>query len=98
MATQQPNIAPDNMKQAPNDADTAATVLDDAQMDGTPGGGGLGGADAADPLSGSGRISGGATPNSPIDLHVPHSGGDPAREAQLRSLNDGPREPHGNPG
>lgn len=108
MATEQPNVAPDDTKPEPNDADTAATVLDDAQMDRTPGGGGLGGADAADPLSGSGRTSGGATPNSPIDVPVPHGGGDgpggggsgdgggnPAREAQLRSLADGPPEPHG---
>ena len=58
MATEQPNIAPDDMKPEPNDADSAATVLDDAQMTETPGGGGLGGADAADVLSGSGKLSG----------------------------------------
>ncbi|MDD1450014.1 hypothetical protein NHF48_002120 [Sphingomonas sp. H160509] len=40
MATEQPNIAPDDMKPEPNDADSAATVLDDAQMTETPGGGG----------------------------------------------------------
>ena len=50
MATEQPNIAPDDVKPEPNDADSAATVLDDAQMTKTPGGGGLGGADAADVL------------------------------------------------
>jgi hypothetical protein len=98
MATEQPNVAPDDIKPEPNDADTAATVLDDAQMDRTPGGGGLGGADAADPLSGAGRTSGGQTPNSPIDVPVPHGDGDPTREAQLRSLNDGPPEPRGNSG
>ena len=32
MATEQPNIAPDDVKPEPNDADNAATVLDDAQM------------------------------------------------------------------
>lgn len=99
MATEQPNLVPDDIKPASNDADTASTVLDDAQMDRTPGGGGLGGADATDPLGGSGRTSGGATPNSPIDVPVPQGagGGDPAREAQIRSLNDGPPEPHGKP-
>ncbi|TCP97437.1 hypothetical protein C8J46_10659 [Sphingomonas sp. PP-F2F-A104-K0414] len=97
MATEQPNIAPGEVKPEPNDADNAATVLDDAQMIETPGGGGLGGADAADVLSGSGKLSGGATPHSPIDVPVPHGGGNPTREAQLRSLNDGPKEPHTNP-
>jgi len=98
MAIEQPNIAPDEEKPEPNDADSAATVLDDAQLTKTPGGGGLGGADAADVLSGSGKLSGGATPNSLIDVPVPHGGGgDPTREAQLRSLNDGTKEPHTNP-
>ncbi|WP_426291362.1 hypothetical protein [Sphingomonas sp. TWP1-3-1] len=98
MAIEQPNIGPDDVKAETNNADSAATVLDDAQMTKTPGGGGLGGADAADVLSGSGKLSGGATPNSPIDVAVPHGGGgDPTREAQLRSLNDGPKEPHINP-
>ena len=98
MATEQPNIAPDDIKPEPNDADNAAIVLDDAQMIETPGGGGLGGADSAEVLSGSGKLSGGATPNSPIDVPVPHGGGgDPTREAQLRSLNDVPKEPHTNP-
>ncbi len=98
MATEQPNIAPDDIKPEPNDADNAAIVLDDAQMIETPGGGGLGGADAADVLNKSEKLSGGATPNSPIDVPVPHGGGgDPTREAQLRSLNDGPKEPHTNP-
>ncbi len=94
---EQPNVAPDDIKPEPNDAETAATVLDDAQMNETPGGGGLGGADATDPLSGSGKVSGGAAPNSPIDIPVPHGGGDPIREAQVRSLDDGPQEPHGDP-
>jgi hypothetical protein len=62
MATEQPNIAPDDVKPEPDDAESAATILDDAQMTKTPGG-----------------------------------GGDPTREAQLRSLNDGPKEPHTNP-
>ena len=98
MATEQPNVAPNDVKPEPHDADSAATVLDDAHMTKTPGGGGLGGADAADGLSGSGKLSGGATPNSPIDVPVPHDGGgDPTREAQLRSLNDGPKEPRTNP-
>ena len=94
---EQPKLAPDDITPEPKDADTAATVLDDARMTETPGGGGLGGADAADPLSGSGKMSGGATPNSPIDVPVPHGGGDPTREAQISSLNDGPAEPHGDP-
>jgi len=98
MATEQPNIGPDDVKPEPHDADSAATVLDDAQMTKTLGGGALGGVDAADVLSGSGKLSGGATPNSPIDAPVPHGGGgDPIREAQVRSLNDGPKEPHTDP-
>lgn len=96
MAIEQPNNAPDDATPVPNDADTAVTVLDDAQMEGKPGGGGLGGADAADPLSGSARAGGGTTPNSPIDIPVPHGDGDPEREAQVRSLNDGPPEPRDN--
>ncbi len=98
MTTEQPNVAPNDVKPEPHDADSAATVLDDAHITKTRGGGGRGGADAADVLSGSGKLSGGATPNSPIDVPVPHGGGgDPTREAQLRSLNDGPKEPHTNP-
>lgn len=76
----------------------ALRPLDDTQMTKAPGGGGLGGENAADVLSGSGKLSGGATPNSLIDVPVPHGGGgDPTREAQLRSLNDGPTKPHTNP-
>ncbi|QCB43931.1 hypothetical protein E5673_18315 [Sphingomonas sp. PAMC26645] len=98
MATEQPNIVADDVKPEPNDTESAATVLDDAQMTKTPGGEGLGGADAAGGLNGSGKLSGGATPNSPIDIPVPYRGsGNPTREAQLRSLNDGPKEPHTNP-
>lgn len=86
------------MKPEPHDEDSAATVLDDVQMTKTPGGGGLGGADAAEVFSGSGKLSGGAMPNIPIDVPVPYGGGGyPTLEAQLRSLNDGPKEPHINP-
>jgi len=92
------STVPDGVKPESNDAESASTVLDDAQMTETLGGAGLGGADAADVLSGSGKLSGDAAPNSPIDVPVPQGGGgDPTREAQLRSLNDGPKEPHTNP-
>ncbi|KQM68243.1 MULTISPECIES: hypothetical protein [unclassified Sphingomonas] len=64
MTTEQPNVAPNDVKPEPHDADSAATVLDDAHITKTRGGGGRGGADAADVLSGSGKLSGGATPNS----------------------------------
>lgn len=83
MPTQQPSSAPDDAPR-PHDADTPARVLSDPAGDAIPGGGGLGGAAAADPLGGSGRTPTGTAPNAPIDVPVPHSGSDAAGEAEAR--------------
>lgn len=83
MPTEQPSSAPDDTPR-PNDADTAAKVLHDDALDTTPGGGGLGGASAADPLGGSARTPSGTAPNAPIDVPAPHSGSDAEAEAEAR--------------
>lgn len=89
MPTDQPNSAPDDLPETPRDDATAATVLHDENLDDAPGGGGLGGAAASNPLGGSARAPGGASPNSPIDTGL--SGGDmqAAGEAKLRATDDG---------
>ena len=76
MPTEQPSSAPQADAPQPNDDLTAAAVLHDDTLDGQAGGGGLGGADAGAPVGGdaAGRM-GAATPNSPIDAHLPHDGG-----------------------
>ena len=86
MTDQRPSNAPDAAPE-PNDADTAAAVLSDD--DATPGGGGLGGADAGDPL----RRSGGASPNAPLAEADPAGATDPAHDAARTAVDDVP-EPH----
>ena len=87
MPTEQPSNAPDQVE--PNDDLSAARVLSDDALDTTPGGGGLGGASAADPLGGSARGGGGQAPDTPFETAT-GSGGDPVREAQRRSIETTP--------
>ena len=98
MSTDQPSNAPEDL--VPRDGDTAARVLHDDSLDRRPGGGGLGGASAADPLGGSARVAGSASPNSPIDAVVPADGsGDDARaEAEARVLASRADAPEPHPG
>jgi hypothetical protein len=92
MVIREPNSLPDDVKPKPHDANSAATVLNDVQMTEMPRGGG-----GRCQCRGWGKLSDGATLHSPIDVTVPHGGGgNPTSEAQLRSLNDGPDEPHSN--
>lgn len=67
------------------EGDTVGAVLADEER--SPGGGGLMGADAGGADAGT---AGAATPNSPIDAELPHSGGDglAEREARARALGD----------
>jgi hypothetical protein len=91
MPTNQPNNAPADDTPALKDQDNAAAVLSDDRLDDAPGGGGLMGAGAGSPLAGTAAgKAGAATPNSPIDAHLPHGGGEEKaeREAQTRSLGD----------
>jgi hypothetical protein len=83
MSTNQPNSAQDVPADAREDA-TAAAVLHDEQMDDPAAGGGLGGAAAADPLGGSARAPGGASPNAPVDTGV--DAGDAAASAEAKVL------------
>lgn len=82
-----------------NDESAAKQIVDtgrDTGLGETPGGGGLGGASAADALGGSQRAPEGTSPNSPIDIPTPEQEGERSteeREAQLRSLADGAPEP-----
>ena len=95
MSTDQPSSAPDAVE--PRDRDTAARVLNDDALDARPGGGGLGGASAADPLGGSARAPGGPSPNSPIDASGVGSAGEDARaeaEARVQASQADPAEPH----
>ncbi len=97
MPTNQPSSAPDALPADARDDATAAAVLHDERMDDTPGGGALGGAAAADRLGGSGRAPEGSSPNAPVtppDSDVTLPDGTATREAQLRSLEDGPAEAH----
>ena len=83
MPTNQPNTASEVPADAHEDA-TAAAVLHDEQMDHVPGGGGLGGPAAANPLGGSDRTPVGASPDAPIDTGV--SGGDAAATPEAKVL------------
>ena len=95
MPTEQPTNAPQGEAPQLRDADTPAAVMSDDRLDDAPGGGGLMGAGAGGSQAGSaeGR-AGAATPNSPIDAHLPHDGGDDLaqEEARTRSLDDEPNE------
>ena len=84
-----PSNAPDDL--TPRTDDSVAKQVENVGED-TTGGGGLGGAAAAEPLAGSARGKGGASPNSPIDTGVSPDG-DAVRDAQVRSLDDGADEP-----
>ena len=91
MPTDQPNSSTDLPAEPREDA-TAAAVLHDERMDEAPGGGGLGGA-AANPLGGSSRAPGGASPNAPIDPGV--SAGDAGASAEAKVLaTEGEAEAH----
>ena len=96
-----PDTDPDNATDPmggtirPHDDDSAAKQVADTGQGATPGGGGLGGGNAADALGGSARAPEGASPNSPIDTGTPPPDGERStetREAQLRSLADGAPE------
>ncbi|WP_374942987.1 hypothetical protein [Sphingomonas sp.] len=81
-----PTNDPSNATDVPQDAREEATpgaVLNDADVDDSPGGGGLGGAAAANAL-GSGRTPGGASPNAPIDTGV--DAGDAGATAEAKVL------------
>jgi len=91
MPTDQPNNAPKGDVPQPRDGDNAAAVLSDDRLDDAPGGGGLMGAGAGGAEAGSAQgRAGAATPNSPIDAHLPHDGGEGMAddEARTRSLDD----------
>lgn len=92
MPTNQPSNADPIGPDAKDDATPAAVLTDD-----TPGGR-LGGAAAADPLGGSDGAPRGTGPNPPVDPGVSAAqdlpGGPAEREAQRRSLHDGPTEPN----
>ena len=95
MPTDQPSNAPDGIPPKPRDDVTAAAVMHDEQLDDAPGGGGLGGAAAADPLSGTAGPKLGATRNSPIDSGIDADSDAKAEaEARQRAVNSGPAEPH----
>ena len=85
MPDNQPSSAPQMDAPQPSDDLTAAAVLRDDALAGTPGGGGLGA--AAGPLGGdaAGQM-GAATPNSPIDPQLPHEAGQTRAEAEARLL------------
>ena len=83
MPNNQPNTATELPTDAREDA-TAAAVLHDERMDDTPGGGGLGGLAAADPLGGSARAPSGTSPNAPIATGV--NAGDAGATAEAKVL------------
>ena len=94
MPTEQPTSAPD-MAPQPNDRETAAKVLHDDSLDTPAGGGGLGGASAADPLGGSARTPSGTAPNAPIDVGIDgDSDAAAAAEARVQASQADPVEPH----
>lgn len=92
MPTSQPSNAPSGDKPVAKDEDSPAAALSDDRMDDAPGGGGLMGAGAGGSLTGDAQgQAGAATPNSPIDAHLPAASGgerNAEREAQTRSLGD----------
>lgn len=92
MPTNQPSSAPQGDAPKPMDDLTAAAVLHDESLDQPAGGGGLGGVSAGAGVTG---MTGAATPNSPIDAHLPHDGGDMAAgaEARIRATGEGAPEP-----
>ncbi|WP_298090237.1 hypothetical protein [uncultured Sphingomonas sp.] len=92
MATNEPNNAQD-VPETPREEGSAAAILSDAQMDSAPGGG-LGGASAADVLSGSGRTPGGTAPNAPIDTGVDAGDRDADAEARVRAVDGNEAEGH----
>ena len=93
MPTDQPSNAPDATPK-PNDHETAANVLQDESLDMPAGGGGLGGASAADSLGGSGRTPSGTSPNAPIDTGVSADGEAAAAEARVQASQTDAAEPH----
>ena len=96
MPTEQLNTAPDALPEDARDAATPGAVLNDTDPDKTPGGGGLGGAAAAQTPDGNGTKPSGTSPNSPIDVPVPTGGTPPSAEAEARreKVADGASEPH----
>lgn len=74
MTDQRPSNAPDDLPDQPRRMEDAASILSDD--DATPGGGGLGGADAGDALN----QTSGASPNSPVDIAAA-PGGEPGGRA-----------------
>lgn len=93
MAINEPNNAQD-VPEAPREEGSAAAILSGAQMDGAPGGGGLGGASAADVLSGSGRTPAGTAPNAPIDTGVDAGDRDADAEARVQAVDGNEAEGH----
>ena len=94
MTDNTPSNAPDAIGTDARDDRTAAAVVRDTG-NATPGGGGLGGADAAGSPS---SAIGGATPNSPIGATVPERGRPDDRkaeaEAQTQAVRGEGAEPH----
>ncbi|RDE05863.1 hypothetical protein [Sphingomonas aracearum] len=86
-----PNSAPDTLPDDAQDRETAASVLHDADRD-DAGGGGLGGADAADPLAA--RAVAGTSPNAPIDTGVDAGRAGAERDSRLSAAEDDGSEPH----
>lgn len=67
-------------------------MLHDEQMDDTPGGGGLGGMAAADPLGGSERTPRGTSPNAPVDAGVDAADAGAGAEARVAETQTGVSE------
>jgi hypothetical protein len=84
MPTEQPSNAPQADAPKPTDDLNAAAVLADDSLDRTPGGGGLGGAKAADPQAGTAGGAGGTAPNSVGDTGLA-AAGDPEAEARAQA-------------
>jgi len=87
--TDQPSNAPTDLKDlgredARDDAQAAA-ILSDANLAETPGGGGLGGADAD---GGTAGATGGPSLNTPSDISASAGEAGAAREARLRSTDE----------
>lgn len=98
MPTNQPSSAPDDLPVDARDPATPGAVLNDDRLDKAPGGGGLGGQGAADPLEGSARTPRGTAPNAPIDVPTPDTGTDASplagAEARVRATESDTPEPH----
>ena len=90
MPDSKPNNAPDEAPDRVRDDRSAAAVLNDADLDKTPGGGGLGGQAAASSVTGSLRGSHGASPNTPGGAPVPkpHVDGRPADQGVTNATTD----------